>query len=59
MLYFIGVFKKMPHLKGWVGWGRDIVGKFLSEEKRNERFCLCPVTLYRSQEPKRGRCVLP
>lgn len=33
-LYFIDVFKKMPHLKGWVGWGRDIVGKFLSEEKR-------------------------
>ena len=33
-LYFIDVFKKMPHLKGWVGWGRNIVGKFLSEEKR-------------------------
>lgn len=41
-LYFIGVFKKIPHLKGWVGWGSDTVGKFFSEEKRNERFCLCP-----------------
>ena len=33
-LYFIDVFKKMPNLKGWVGWGSDIVGKFLSEVKR-------------------------
>lgn len=33
-LCFIDIFKKKPHLKGWVGWGRDTVGKFLSEEKR-------------------------
>ena len=33
-LYFIDIFKKKPHLKGRVGWGRDTVGKFLSEEKR-------------------------
>ena len=58
-LYFIDIFKKKPHLKGRVGWGSDIVGKFLSEEKRNERFCLCPGTLCRSQELKNGRCVLP
>ena len=33
-LYFIDIFKKKPHLKGRVGWGRDTVGKFLSEVKR-------------------------
>ena len=27
---FIKVFKEMPHLKGRVGWGRDIVGKGLT-----------------------------
>ena len=56
-LYFIDVFKKMPHLKGWAGWGRNIVCIFLSEEKRNERFCLGAGTFNRSREPKREHCV--
>ena len=41
------------------GWGRDIVGKFLSEEKRNERFCLRAGTFNRSREPKKRCIVLP
>ena len=40
------------------GWGRDIDGKFLSEEKRNDRFCLGAETFNRSRKPKKRLIVL-
>ena len=44
-LEFINNHERKPPPKRVGGRGRNIVGKFLSEEKRNERFCLCAVNI--------------
>ena len=56
IIHLESINKPPPQRVG--GRGRDIVGKFLSEEKRNERFCLGAGTFNRSREPKRRHCVL-